>query len=427
MRVNNMNILLDYVFKVSSFEGTAAASTGFLKKVCAVVKPKGGVTPGTVTLCTSKTAVDALTDNVDCDQLFDAGLSSIYVLPANNLDIADFLVGFETDFFTILISSDFSDAEIQTVGETPAVAANIKIQDILYTAKTAGVAGNDITVIYNDTNTGGAASASLAGSDITVSIEGGVTTAATIAAAIVAAGSVNAIVAVVVDAGDETDPQIEFTPHIHLANGANAIPAIGLDVGEFNGVIGCNSSDDTDSAIYAAIENRVGFYSVSANKAKNMFYAIGKVLANALNWRNQQYITMPFDDEIETLGDADAYFDDKISFVITDSEYGKRLALLACGGKAIVAPYIKRNLEIDMQSTALNYISSNQPQYTKREAALLENALQDVINQYVEDQWIEAGTIEVTLEEDNFVASGQINIVPPTALWRIYAEMQQTL
>ena len=187
-----------------------------------------------------------------------------------------------------------------------------------------------------------------------------------------------------------------------LAGGA------GIFLGTFSGVVGVQSQDDTVAGDQAVIEKRVAFLSNGSNKGKNMCYAFGKLLSNALNWNNQQYISMPVSDDVDTLGEANALFDDKISFVITDDEYSNRLALFAAGSKAIVAPYITRNIEIDLQSKALQYISGNQPQYTKKQATLLEGELKDVIQGYVDRQWIEAGTVEVKLEQDNFVASGYI-------------------
>lgn len=311
-----MNILLDYFFPISSINPTPAASTAFLKQVLAVVAPKDAVPPGTITLCTSQSGVAALTDNLDVQQLFSAGMSRVYVLPLDGLDdLAAAIEGHESDFFTVLISSDFADADVT---------------------------------------------------------------------------------------GD-------------------------LDAGDFTGVIGVASTDDTYLGLQAAIENRAAFHSTSGNKAKNMFYAFGKMLSNALSWGNQQYITMPLADDVSTLGDCNALFDDKVSFVLDDSEFGKRLGLFACGGKAIVAPYIKRNLELDMQSAALTYVSGNQPAYTKVQAALLEDELQKVIALYVSRQWIEQGTVEVLLEQENFIASGYINISEPKALWRIFGEIRQTL
>lgn len=429
-----MNILLDYVFKVSSVTPTAAASTGFLKDVCVVVKPKNGVSTGTITECASTSAVAALTDNAEVAQLFAAGMTKVLILPMDDLDLADALEGHESDFYTLLISSDFDDDDIKGVVGVPAeqeVKSSVKVQDITYTSKLTGDSGDAITIIYNDTKTDGSAEANVTNTnDIAVEIEDGVTTAAAIKAAIEADTDANALVGAVVDSGDETDPQASFTPHVHLAGGNDAVSGTtvgAMDIGQFSGVVGCQSDDDAVAAEYAAVANRAGFFASASNKAKNMFFAFGSLLSNALNWLNQQYITMPLSDGVATLGDAESLFDDKVSFVMSDSEYGNRLALFACGAKAIVAPYVKKNLEIDMQSAALSFISGNQPSYTKKYATLLENSLKDVVALYVERGWIDAGTVEVRLEQSNFVASGYINIAEPKALWRVFAEMRQTL
>lgn len=315
-----MNILLDYIFPITSIEPTPAASTAFLKQVCVLGSPKdGGVTAGVITLCTTMTEVNAkfgAAAAAECQKLFDAGLTRVYVLPLSALTaLAAALVGHESDFFTILVSSDFADA---------AVTAD-------------------------------------------------------------------------------------------------------LDVGLYTGVVGVSSTDDAYLALQAAIPNRAAFHTSSANKAKNMFFAFGKLLSNATNWRNQQYVSTGLADDVANLGDAEALFDDRISFVITDDEFASRLAFFAAGGKAITAPYIKRNLQIDMQSAALSYIASNQPEYTKTQAALLEDELQKVIDEYIEIAWLESGTVAVTLVNSNFVATGAINISEPKALWRIDAEMRQTL
>jgi hypothetical protein len=320
-----MNILLDYFFPITAITPTPAASTAFLKQACVVGKPVSPDT-GSFTLCTSSSAAQALVDSAaakaEIAQLFAGGLTRCYVLTSPDLDIADAIEGHEADFFTILVTSDYSDADI---------------------------------------------------------------TAA--------------------------------------------------DFGEFTGVVSISSVDDAFLAVQAAIENRSAFHTTSGNKAKNMFYAFGKLLSNSVGWLNQQYITMPFADDVSTLGDANALFDDKVNFVISDDEFGNRLALLACGGKAIVAPYIVRNLEIDMQSKALQYISGNMPSYTHTQAALLEDELDKVLNGdaessnpgYIGKGWIEAGTVSVKLEQDNFVASGYINIAEPKAMWRIFGEIRQTL
>lgn len=310
-----MNILLDYFFPVTAITPTPAANTAFLKQACFVVSPIGEGATGTPTICTTNAQIEALTANVEAQQFLAGGASRVYILPMADLDLATALETHGSNFFTVIISSDFSDEDV------------------------------------------------------------------------------------------EDD----------------------LDVGAWKGVIGVSSDDLTYLEEQAAIENRCAFFGNSTNKAKNMAFAFGKMLSNSLNWVNQQYITMPFGDGIETLGEANNLFDEKISFVISDSEFGQRLGLFACGGKAIVAPYIIRNFEIDVQSRALAYISGNQPGYTKTQAALLEDEIQRVPDLYIDRQWIEAGTVEVKLEQDNFVASAYMNLSEPKALWRVFGELRQTL
>jgi len=210
----------------------------------------------------------------------------------------------------------------------------------------------------------------------------------------------------------------------------------GLFLGTFKGVTGVSSDDVDFLEEQNAIENRCGFFGNSTNKAKNMMYAFGKLLSNPSDWKNQQYVTMPFDDGVDELGEAENLFDtNKISFAIKDDEMGIRLALFACGQKAIVAPYIIRNLEIDLQSKGLQYVSANQPGYTLTQAALLEDELQKVIDGdgieggnpgYVGKGWITSGSVRITLAADNFVASGNIQVPTPRAMWRINGTLTQS-
>lgn len=316
------NILLDYMFPITAIEPTPAASTAFLKQACVLVDPVVSTAiAGTLYEKTSQAAVVSMGlsagATAEISQLFSAGMSRVFILPLDGLDdLAAAIEGHESDFFTILVSSDFSDTDVTT----------------------------------------------------------------------------------------------------------------DLDAGDFVGVIGASSTDDaTFLPAQAAIANRSAWHTTSSNKAKNMFYAFGKLLSNSLAWRNQQYISMPVADDVDTLGAADALFDDKVNFVIADDQYSNRLGLFVAGGKAIVSPYVKKNLQIDMQSSALSYIAGNQPGYTKTHAALLEDELQKVIAGYISNQSIEAGTVEVSLVEDNFVAAGEINISEPGALWRIVAELRSTL
>ncbi len=428
-----MKILLDYVFPISVITPTPAASSGFLKQACVVAKPKAGQegNVGTIYECSSMTAVAARTDNTNAQQLFNSGMSKVYILLANDLDLEDALAdGAGSDFYTLLISDDFDDEDIAQVVDTPAVAASKVIGDLTFTAVHAGVTGNDISVELLDDTTEGSEVAHAVDGAIVVHMQAGASTAAEIAAAVQESVSCSALVNVAVAGGEESTPQADAGEQ-NLADGAAAIfdSGTGVQVGTWDGVIGVQSQDADVCEAQAVVEGRVCFFSDETNGAKNMMFAFGTMLSNPSNWLNQQFITMPFDDGVDQLGDANSLFDDKVSFVLKDDEFGNRLALFACGAKAIVSPYILKNLRLDLQSNALTWISGNQPSYTKKEAALLETRLQeDVINaKYVALGWIEAGTVEITLVEDNFVANGAINVAEPKALWRVFSEMRQTL
>jgi hypothetical protein len=133
---------------------------------------------------------------------------------------------------------------------------------------------------------------------------------------------------------------------------------------------------------------------------------------------------MPYDDEFD-LGDAETYYDERLSFVLTDDDYGERLAFFVCGGKAIVAPYVLKEIELLMQGRALSYITANQPSYTIKNAARLEDYLEGVFENYISTAQIESGRVEVELVEDDFEASADIAVSRPRALWKVNAELTQ--
>lgn len=437
-----MKILLDYFMPVTANDPTPAASTAFLKQVCILVLPKVGVTPGVVTACTSMTAVAALTDNTEAQQLFNAGMNKVYVLPVDDLDVASVMETDGSDFYTVLISSDFDDADIDPTQAQATLTVSSYSNLLTTTPDTFTVAGVTFTAQSGAATLGEATFRADTGNN---------ETAASIAAQINAHATASALVEATVESAVVTikaknagsagnDIGLSYTDNgggnigITLAGltAGKLSGGDGLFLGTFPGVVGISSTDDDALADYNATPKYCGFHTTSGNKAKNMFYAFGKLLSNASDWKNQQYISMPVADDVETLGDAELLFDDKISFVISDDEFGKRLALFACGGKAIVAPYIIRNLEIDLQSKALQYVSANQPAYDHTQASLLEDEMQKVIDGtpdvpgYVQKGWITEGKIQIKLEQDNFVASGYIDVPTPRALWRIFASLTQS-
>ncbi|AEG42318.1 hypothetical protein BdPhPhi1402_gp21 [Bdellovibrio phage phi1402] len=422
------NILLDYFFPITVINPTPAASTAFLKQMCLVVKPKGASNPAPPAFCATMAEVMALTDNTEAQFAFNAGMSGLYIMTANELDLAEMLVGHEFDFYTLLISSDFSSDDIAGVEAAPAIPAALTAGGLEFEAVVPGAAANGVLISATG-SPGGTLLVSVVDGDISVTFDSATDTQAEIVEAI----NEHAEAGLIVQVSTATPAALGLTfAAAPLAGGVNEVLASpAMSLGAYGGVVGVSGADDAFLESQAVIENRCAFKSVG-NGAKNLIFAFGKLLSNTVNWANQQYVTMPLSDSVSQLGNAKNYFAKRISFVIDDKQYGKRLAFFGCGGKAIVAPYIVRNLVLDMQSAALTYVSANQPGYTKVHAALMEDELQKIITGsegkpgYIEKGWITKGQVEIKLEQANFVASGYIEIAEPGALWRIEGQLKQT-
>lgn len=110
------DVLMEYVMKVDAYAPTPSASTAYIRKVLAVVKPldSEAETTGTIIECTTKAEVEALTSS-KAYKLLEAGMNSIYVLPASSLDIADIITESKKKFFTILIDNAFDDTELESL------------------------------------------------------------------------------------------------------------------------------------------------------------------------------------------------------------------------------------------------------------------------------------------------------------------------
>lgn len=195
----------------------------------------------------------------------------------------------------------------------------------------------------------------------------------------------------------------------------------------FSGVAGWSTDDATKAENYAevATANNTVFIDPSANVGVNMYWAFGKLLSGS-EWKNQQFIGMPEGGITSILGTAETYFQKRLSFVLNSEEFGNRLAFFVNRGRAIVAPYIYEEFQLDLKSWALIYINTNQPNYNNVEASKLEShLLQKANNKYIASGMLDALTISISADQDNFVMSGNIKVSEPKATWRVIADLQE--
>lgn len=107
---------------------------GYLKRLCLVVKPKTGVSEQFIQLTDSGTLPN-YTNNVNGYQIFQ-NLNSVYLAVCSDLSTLDDLINPNlSEFFTLLLSDDYSEADIATLAK-----GNFK-----------GVVGANIATLLNST------------------------------------------------------------------------------------------------------------------------------------------------------------------------------------------------------------------------------------------------------------------------------------
>ncbi len=189
----------------------------------------------------------------------------------------------------------------------------------------------------------------------------------------------------------------------------------------FQGVLQVVGANETIAAEQAAIERRVGYYMNHAN----LYFAVGSLVSQP-TLSSIQYLVMPQTDNINTLSRANALFEDRISFTITDDTYQNRLGFYACGGIAIHAPYVQREIQVLLQTEAFNFIYTNKPAYNEIEAKKIQAQLQKIIDRYIDNGQIDLGDVNVEAIRENFVMDAQITVQNPTATWKNVTTLRQT-
>ena len=105
------DILLNYAMPIQKVTPLLGADLGFLHNALVLVKPKDESVERAVVECLSTAEVQNLT-NAKAYEMLDAGMSSIYVLPTDSLDLSELDLS-KYGYFTIVIDEAFTKEEVE--------------------------------------------------------------------------------------------------------------------------------------------------------------------------------------------------------------------------------------------------------------------------------------------------------------------------
>lgn len=192
------------------------------------------------------------------------------------------------------------------------------------------------------------------------------------------------------------------------------------------------STKDKSLAIAGAAGNDVCvFYDPKDEDGILMYRAFGQFLSQN-SWKNMQLTRLDDSDQfgVTDMGTAEELFAAGVSFAITDPEYKTCLALFAAGGKTIVSPYVMKQAKIQTQSLFVQYLSLRNPNYTIREAGLIESYLNSNLDQLlVQTSDVEELRITVDLDSslNDWYVLGTLEVKRPRAIWRMKLTFYQDI
>ncbi|MDR3243818.1 MAG: hypothetical protein LBT79_03620 [Elusimicrobiota bacterium] len=110
------NLIYDYALKVNLISNVAGADTGFLRVPLVVVKPAEDFEDVDKVLVATKATIASITDNPNIVAVFNGGCPKILVIATEDLaGIKEIYKNSLNDFYTLLISRDFTDEEIDAL------------------------------------------------------------------------------------------------------------------------------------------------------------------------------------------------------------------------------------------------------------------------------------------------------------------------
>ena len=246
-------------------------------------------------------------------------------------------------------------------------------------------------------------------------------------------GGLNSITLIVVDQIEDLTDLIDGleTQFYTLANTSAFETSDFLSYSSNWGAVRCFSDVDKQTCVdNAKTANVCAFFENGTPKnAYKMFFAFGTFLSATL-WRNQQYIPSTSDSgAVKTVGDAEALYDDRVSFFLTGDSSGTRLGFFCVGGLSMTTPYVSKELELSMQFKMTNYLTVNQPFNVELSRASLARIGNKQVKVYLDAGLLdpdETNTISITKSVEVFEVNGALTTAPAIALWRVKISAFQT-
>lgn len=187
-----------------------------------------------------------------------------------------------------------------------------------------------------------------------------------------------------------------------------------------NAVVGASFTNAHSAEAKTLAKTECGF--VDNEGSGSMFYAFGRLLSQT-GWTNLQYIVMPTastSPTVSDVGEAEALFNERVSFFLDDETLGRSLGFFAAGGKSIVDRYVRAQVSRDIQAAGINYLSLKRPNNTQVNRDFMTLELRGVFIDYENNGLLlEGSTLEITEGTENFVATGTFTMELPVALWRL--------
>lgn len=155
----------------------------------------------------------------------------------------------------------------------------------------------------------------------------------------------------------------------------------------------------------------------------NLYYALGSLLSlDTLD--NRQYIELPVTDNVIELGDAEDLFNKRISLSTSDIDYGTRLSGFFVGSLPIIAPYVDKLLQLDLQAAGITATNLYKPNMTASAVSKVRDYLyQKVIIKYINPDIIPSITLTLEANDEGWTAKGKIHFSQIKTLWRYSLEI----